>query len=235
MRAHNYESVENFDENTGKRIRISGLLCYLCGVIPLIAAFFVAALIIIFENGKPTIEELFEMTVNITIYSAFMEIVGIGVIILQILIVLSGLRILVRQTRTGKRILSLTVIFLTVAVVIDPIFYYFLAKGINWGLLGSVGDVSELIRLALFDPSLLSLYLCVIFITIGYIITFTTLLLILDGKTAVKRLKTAGFLYLVQIAVIIFQIFMIMGLPYSIYRILTFSTTMTSLLGFLIL
>ncbi|HUW89616.1 MAG TPA: hypothetical protein VMV43_03780 [Candidatus Nanopelagicaceae bacterium] len=85
MRDLKYENRENFDENTGKKIRKCGLLCYLCGIIPLIAAFFVAGLVVIFENGEPTIEELFEMTLNITIYSAFMEIVGIGVIILQIL------------------------------------------------------------------------------------------------------------------------------------------------------
>ncbi len=190
----------------------------------------------ILENGTLSTEKLIEITVNITFYSVTAEIIEIGVIIIHVLVLFIGLRILVRQVRAGQKLLFFSVLFLVLIVIIDPIYYFLLAKGINWAIIGTIGDVSELIRLAILsDPVLLTFHLLSAFLILGDAIAFASLLFTLDGKSTVKKLKIVGLLYLVQTANFGFSFLILINLPYSIFRLLVFPITAIILFSFLVL
>jgi len=224
--------LDIFQDSDMNKIKISGILSGLCTIIPFFSAIILAAIY------SPD----FEMRYSITAYSVLSEILGIMcTFLLQLSVIIIGLRILTRNRRGERKLLLLSSIFIIILLLIEPIRYIMLASGIDWELTG-VNNV-ELLRLAIFSNSLLFiLQLVFVFVIFGLTITFGSLLLNLGKNYSMENLKIAGILYFFQIAYSIALLLMLFGnIPsilsteYTIIDILTGIAWFPIYISFLIL
>ncbi|NVM29626.1 MAG: hypothetical protein HWN65_12360 [Candidatus Helarchaeota archaeon] len=233
----------NLDKEETSNLRRSGILSIFCGVIPLILMITIyggVAFLLLVDETSPLFETIGFFYINLYPF------VGVGVGILLFLVVFLGLRTIVRQTKTRKLLLNLTLIFVGLSVPISLISYFLLGcpSSISllfyWAPFGMLVDWNELFL----NPSTLTWAILTNIIILGAIITLGVLLIILDRKSGIHKkrgfhnFEVPAIMYLSQITIYIFQFLFLLELHPSNQQSLVFYMLFIGVLssiGFIIL
>ena len=167
-----------------------------------------AGLLLLFLDEHSPVVGIFG---NIAFYF-LIPLLGVGVGVLQILVLIFGLKALVYKSRKGKALWILSIIYLSLNIFIHSIYFILFYEEFSWIAWGVIFTSS----FSLANPIHLTGFILIIISTLGTVISFGYLLIIMKKIYPIEGLEPAGFAQLISI------------LPYAIQYSIGFGITVIS-------